>query len=391
METPSVRVRYARTLGLLVLNAAVAISVHVAWTAWPQTAGAAQKPVAPVPISEEEQRIAVIAKDSPAVVSILVQKQETIQPPPDASGQPQAPQTGLVEIGRGTGFLVGANGLIITNRHVAGDRAAAYTVFLSDDRTFKATIMDIDPVNDLAILKIDATGLPYLTLETNDNLRIGQTTIAIGNALGKYANTVTRGILSGLDRNLDATDGLTGTSEDLEELLQTDAAINAGNSGGPLLNLSGNVIGVNTAVESGAQGLGFAIPVSEVRKILASYGQFGSIARPRFGVRYLQITPELVQERSLAYDYGALVDSGDPGTEAVLPDSPAAKAGLHDGDIILEVNGKKLDDKYTLSKAIQSLNVGDVVTMQVARGTSLLTLSAQLDAFPPYDAPITNP
>lgn len=372
MDRLSIRPRTARAIGLLALNAAVAVTVHFAWTAWPQAAGAAQKPVAPA-ATEEDRLVRVIAKDSPAVVSILVQK---------------TGDTGtLDEVGRGTGFLVDANGLIVTNRHVAGDRAATYTVFLSDDRTFTASVVDIDPVNDLALLKIGAAGLPYLTLAADDDVRIGQTTIAIGNALGKYANTVTRGILSGLDRNLDATDGLTGTSESLEELLQTDASINEGNSGGPLLNSRGDVIGVDTAIESYAQGLGFAIPVSEVRKVLDSYRRYGAIARPRFGVRYLTVTPELVQGKGLAYAYGALVDSGDPNEASVLPDSPAAAAGLVQGDIILEVNGKKLEGKYTLAKAIQSMNVGDAAALKVARDGAVLTLTAQLDAFPPYAPP----
>ena len=374
MERPSLRSRSFRTFGLLALNAAVAVSVHFAWTAWPQTAGAAQKPVPPA-ASEEDRLIRVIAKDSPAVVSILVQKS-------GAAGE-------LEEVGRGTGFLVQADGMIVTNRHVAGDRQATYTVFLSDERTFKASILDVDPVNDLALLKIEASGLPTLTLAADDAVHIGQTTIAIGNALGKYANTVTRGILSGLDRNLDATDGITGSSESLEELLQTDASINSGNSGGPLLNSSGEVIGVDTAVETYAQGLGFAIPVSEVRKVLDSYRRYGAIARPRFGVRYLTITPDLVKEKGLAFAYGALVDSGDPNEASVLPGSPAASAGLAQGDIILEVNGKKLEGKYTLAKAIQSKNVGDAVTLKVARDGALLTLVAQLDAFPPY-APLAQ-
>lgn len=377
METHRFRSRFSRTLGLLALNAAVAVSVHLAWTAWPQTAGAAQKPVA-APLSEEDRLIRVIAKASPAVVSIRVERQSSA----DASIKE--------DVGRGTGFLVDSNGLIVTNRHVAGNRGATYTVMLTDERSFTATVADIDPVNDLALLKIEAVGLPFLTLAASDDVRIGQTTIAIGNALGKYANSVTRGILSGLGRNLEATDGLTGSSERLEELLQTDAAINAGNSGGPLLDGKGDVIGVDTAVESYAQGLGFAIPVSEVRKVLDSYRRYGAIARPRFGVRYLAVDAELAKERSLPYVRGALVDAGESNGAAVIPNSPAASAGLQAGDIILEVNGKKLEGKYTLAKSIQARNVGDAVTLKVARAGTVLTLKAQLDAFPPY-APQENP
>jgi serine protease Do len=355
---------------------------------------AALKPTFSPALNDEERLIQVVAKASPAVVSILVQKFLPL-PHVKIEGDRPIPRVDVpkapVEVGRGTGFLIASSGLIVTNRHVAQDRDATYTVILSDERVLTAVIIDIDPVNDLALLKI-STGdaLPYLTLAASDDVRIGQTTIAIGNALGQYANTVTRGILSGLDRHVDASDDITGTSERLEELLQTDAAINAGNSGGPLLNSRGEVIGINTAIENGGQGLSFAIPISEVNKIYDSYKRYGAIARPRFGVRYIPITPELVQAQSLPYPYGALVDSGELNEISVLPGSPAAAAGLAQGDIILEVNGKKLEGKYTLAKAIQSKNVGDAVTLKVARGGTILTLKAQLDAFPPFIAPLSS-
>jgi len=363
--------RNFRVFSLLFLNVLVAVSVHLAWSAFVVPAGAAVKPAPAAPISDEERIVKVVSSASPAVVSILVQQ--------------SGPQGALVEIGKGTGFLIDANGLIATNRHVAFARDAVLTAFLTDGRSFEAKVIDIDPVNDLALVKIDGKGLPFLRFEADDKLRLGQTTVAIGNALGKYANTVTSGILSGIERDVEATDHVTGDLERLEELLQTDAAINSGNSGGPLLNLDGRVIGVNTAVEQGAQGLGFAIPVSEVRKIVASYRSYGAIARPRLGVRYFTITPELQVARSLPYAYGALVGSEDPSEAVVLPASPAAAAGLADGDIILEVNGRKLEGKWTLAKAIQSLAVGDVARLKVARAGTLIDLNASLDAHPPYD------
>lgn len=362
--------RRFRVFGLVLLNAFVAVSVHLAWSSLARPAGAAQKPAIAAAVSDEERLIRVIAAASPAVVSILVQQ--------------ESQEAALVEVGKGTGFLIEADGLIVTNRHVAFDRQAVLTAILTDGRKFRASVIDIDPVNDLALLKIEGRGLPSLQLEADEKLRIGQTTVAIGNALGKYANTVTSGVLSGIERDLEASNNVTGGVERLEELLQTDAAINSGNSGGPLLNLEGKVIGVNTAVELGAQGLGFAIPVSEVRKVLASYRRYGAIARPRLGVRYFAVTPELVLERGLAYTYGALVGSDEPGETVILPNSPAAAAGLKDGDILLEVNGRKLEGKWTLAKAIQSLTVGDVVRLKVARGGVLLELKAQLDAHPPY-------
>ncbi len=369
MGTPT-NFRVARASGLVILNIAVALTVHFAWSAWLPVAGAAQKPAAP--LTEEDRMVRTIAKASPSVVSIVVEE--------EAKGN----GVGNVQVGKGTGFIVAPNGLIATNRHVAYKRNAILTVFLSDGRSFKATVADIDPLNDLALLKIDAEKLPALTLEADDAYRLGQTTIAIGNALGKYANTVTRGILSGVNRDVEASNYITGATERLEELLQTDAAINSGNSGGPLLNLDGNVIGMNTAVESNAQGLGFAIPVSEIRKVVDSYRVYGAIARPRLGVRYFPITPELQLEEHLAYGYGALVGTDVPNEAVVLPSSPAAAAGLQDGDIILEVNGKKLEGKTTLAKAIQTRHVGDAITMKVVRGGETIILTARLDAQPPY-------
>lgn len=376
--------RIARAAALVSLNIAVALTVHVAWSAWLPSAGAAQKAVAP--LSEEERMIQVIAKASPAVVSILVQEegQQMLTVSIQGTEKKETISRPLVEVGKGTGFIVSSDGLIATNRHVAYSRSAILTVFLTDGRSFKAHVADIDPVNDLALLKIDAKNLPTIALEADDAYRLGQTTIAIGNALGKYANTVTRGVLSGVNREVEAENNVTGATERLEELLQTDAAINSGNSGGPLLNLDGKVIGMNTAVERSAQGLGFAIPVSEIRKVTDSYRLYGAIARPRLGVRYFPITPELQLERKLAYAYGALIGTDEPGQVAVLPNSPAAATGLMDGDIILEINGKKLEGKMTLAKAIQSLRVGDAVKIRVARGEVLLALTTRLDAQPPY-------
>lgn len=392
MDTLTSRSKKRRLIAsLVVLNLAVAVAIQALGSAAPRSAEAGQKPTAPkpvAPISEEERIIQAIARTSPAVVSIVISK-EVLSPEvlifnADGTVTRQEPEKKIEEVGRGTGFLISADGTIATNRHVGGDRQASYDVILSDERHFPARILDIDPVNDLALLKIDADKLPSLTLETDDRLRIGQTVIAIGNALGKYSNTVTRGILSGVERSLEASNELTGVLEQLEDILQTDAAINEGNSGGPLINLDGRVIGVNTAVDRGGEGLGFAIPVSELRKVLASYARYGTVARPRLGVRYLTITPELVLKEKLGQTYGALVRSGSADLPSVLPDGPAARAGVFDGDVILEVNNQKLSGRRTLSKVIQSLSVGDKVVLAVARGSEMLTLTAELDAHPPY-------
>lgn len=380
--------RFKRTgfvLSLLLLNLAVATVIHWAWTAMHQTATAAPQTVAVV--TEEEKVIQAVEKNSPAVVSILVQQERpaVTQLFFDEFGrlQQSEPETEMVEVGRGTGFLVSSNGLIVTNRHVVVSRDAEHTVFLSDDQKFAATVLDIDPINDLALMKIDGENLPTVELETDDNFRIGQTVIAIGNALGRFDNTVTRGILSAVGRSIEATNFSTGAIEQLEEVLQTDAAINSGNSGGPLINLDGRVIGVNTAVEQAAQGLGFAIQASEVRHILASYAQFGSIARPRLGVRYFAITADLAETENLPFTDGAWISSGETGTASVIPGGPGALAGLKDGDIILEVDGVKLQGRLSLSKEIQTKHVGDRVSLKVARDGAILNLTATLDAHAP--------
>lgn len=359
-----------RVIGLVILNVFIAVSIHFAWSSFVAPVGAAQKAAVVTPLSDEERMVRLVSAASPAVVSVLVQER----------GQ----QGVLMEVGEGTGFLVDADGLIITNRHVAFDRSAVLSVLLTDGRTFDARVIDIDPINDLALVKIEANNLKFLKLESDDKLRLGQTTVAIGNALGKYANTVTSGILSGIERDVEASNSVTGGVERLEELLQTDAAINNGNSGGPLLNLDGKVIGVNTAVERDAQGVGFAIPVSEVRKVLDSYHRYGAIARPRLGVRYFTITPELKLAKQLSYSYGALIGTDENGGGVVVPGSPASEAGLMAGDIIIDINGRKLEGKTTLAKVIQSMAVGDTVRLMVVRNGEVIELNARLDAYPPY-------
>lgn len=387
MQRPLLR-SFSLAAGLAIINVGLVAAAQLAWAPW-REAGAAAKPGQAAPVSEEEKIIDLVAKASPAVVSILVEQKGasrmTVRFDADGGITRETQEGDYVEVGRGTGFLVRPDGLIVTNRHVAGDRDARYTVILLDERRFDAKIIDIDPINDLALLKIDGGRFPALALEAADRVRIGQTVVAIGNALGKYANTVTRGILSGLGRDIEASNRVTGGLERLEDILQTDAAINEGNSGGPLLNLDGKVIGVNTAVETSAQGLGFAIPVAEVRKVLASYDRYGAIARPRLGVRYLTITPELVVERGLTQTYGALIDAGEEGLPAIIPNAPAAAAGLRAGDIIIKVGGRKLEGKLNLGRALRAYDVGDAVAVTFLRDGVENVVTVRLDAHPPFD------
>jgi S1-C subfamily serine protease len=189
------------------------------------------------------------------------------------------PQTRSVEVAAGTGFIVSSDGLIITNKHVVGISGASYTAVLENGKKYPAKVLVGDSNQDIAIIKIEATGLPFLTLGNSDGVDIGQTAIAIGNALGQFSNTVSKGIISGLGRSIVAGNAnMDGGDEKLNEVIQTDAAINLGNSGGPLLNLSGEVIGINTAIVQGAQNIGFAIPINIAKQdISKATGSFGTV------------------------------------------------------------------------------------------------------------------
>jgi len=338
----------------------------------------AQKPAT----DYEAKIIAAVKKASPAVVSVIgtkdlpVLEQYYINPfeGNDFFKQffgndfviPQYKQKGTQkqEISGGTGFIISSDGLIITNKHVVSDENAEYTVLTNSGEKIPAKILARDPVQDLAILKINKSNLPYLTLGNSDTVEIGQSVIAIGNALGEFRNTVSVGIISGLSRSIAASGG--GTVEQLENVIQTDAAINLGNSGGPLLNLYGEVIGINVAMASGAQNIGFALPVNSVKKAINDIKTKGKIVYPFLGVRYIIINDALKQKNNLSVNYGALVIRGETKEDlAVIPGSPADKAGIVENDIILEVDGIKINEENTLAKLIQKKNVGDTVTLKV--------------------------
>jgi len=224
-----------------------------------------------------------------------------------------------------------------------------------------------DSVVDIAILKIQKTGLAYVSFADSDVIRTGETAIAIGNALAEFQNSVSVGIISGLSRSIVAGDGM-GKTELLDDVIQTDAAINPGNSGGPLLNLSGKVIGVNVAQAQGSENIGFAIPSNIVANIVSSVKEHGRIVRPSIGVRYLSINKFIQSQNALPTNYGVLVIRGtEPSEIAVVPDSPADKAGIIENDIVLEVDGKRLDEKNTLASVIRKQKVGDSLTLTILR------------------------
>ncbi len=271
------------------------------------------------------------------------------------------------KIGGGSGFIVSSEGLILTNRHVVEDETASYTVVSSDGEKFAAQVVARDTVQDLALLKIEAKNLPVLALGDSSALKLGQTAIAIGNALGEFKNTVSVGVVSGLGRTVTAQGGR--GSQTIEGVIQTDAAINPGNSGGPLLNLKGEVIGINTAVASGAQNIGFALPANRAKRVLASYGSTGRIVYPYLGVRYTLL------------DSGAKVVS-ETEERAVLKGSPAEAAGVREGDIITKVNGQKIGGEVSLATVLQQFSVGETVTLTLRRGDEELVLMATLTERP---------
>lgn len=271
------------------------------------------------------------------------------------------------EIGGGSGFLVSDDGFIVTNRHVAADDEAEYTVFFNDETEYVAEIVAKDPQIDVAVLKIKDfdKDVKFLEFGSSDDLVQGQTVIAIGNALGEFRNSVSTGVVSGLSRNIVAGSRF-GGSEVLEEVIQTDAAINPGNSGGPLLNTAGDVIGVNVAVAAQGQNIGFSIPANVVKRIYASVVEFGEIVRPFLGIRYVLITSSMAEKNDLEVDYGALIIRGETFEDlAVIPGSPADKMGLKENDIILEINGVKLDKEVSLSRELRKYEVGDEVELLV--------------------------
>jgi S1-C subfamily serine protease len=344
--------------------------------------------------TQEQAIINAVKSVSPAVVSIVITKDVPVmeQYYEDFFGfqMPQYRQNGTEkqEVGGGTGFIVSDDGTIVTNKHVVLDEEAEYTVLTNDGEKYSAKVLARDPIQDLAIIKIepdktiDSGGnvsfksFPSAKLGDSDNLQIGQTVVAIGNALGEFRNTVSVGVVSGLSRTITASGA--GIQETIEDVIQTDAAINSGNSGGPLLNLKGEVIGINTATVQGAQSIGFAITVNKAKRDINQVGKLGKIVYPFLGVRYVLVIEEVQKEYGLDVDYGALILKGENNEEAITKGSAADKAGLKEKDIILEFNGEKITIDNSLSKLIQKYNPGDSVTLKILREKEEMTISVVL-------------
>jgi len=341
-------------------------------------------PAAEAPISTNNGVVSVVKSANPAVVSVIITKDVPILEqvnnqqanpfgglfgnlPFQFFNRPQYRQKGTEkkEVGGGSGFVVSSDGYIVTNHHVIQDTTAEYTVFMNDGKKYPASVVASDETIDVALLKIEAKDLPFLAFGDSDKLELGQSVIAIGNALAEFRNTVSVGVVSGLLRSIRAGDG-TGKSEKLDGVIQTDAAINPGNSGGPLLDLNGNVIGVNVAVANGVENIAFALPANVVKSAVESIKKNGRVIRPFLGIRYVPVTKALQEANRLSVDYGVLVSRGEKSEDlAVIPGSPADKADIVENDIILKLDDQRIDDEHSLAMLIQKKSVGDTIKLRV--------------------------
>ncbi len=322
-------------------------------------------------VTKDEDDIASVAdKVSPSVVSILTKIQTTSYYYVNE------------QEGAGTGIILSKDGYVLTNNHVI-DGADTVSVVDSGGTTYEQVkVLGRDPLNDVAILKIsNVSDLVPAELGDSKSLRIGQKVIAIGNALGQYQNSVTSGIVSGTGRSVVASaDGTSAGAESLADLIQTDAAINAGNSGGPLVNMAGQVIGINTAMASDANSVGFVIPISATKGLISGVLETGKLSRAYLGVLYLTITPDVAKSYNLSVNHGAYIYS-ESGSNAVVSGGPAAKAGLKEKDIITEVNGVEVGSKGSVSTLIGEYKPGDTVELKILRGGKTIMLKVEAAAY----------
>ena len=321
-------------------------------------------PVSEVRIDESSAVIEAIDRTAPAVVLVSTRSDGIF-----GSGA-----------GTGSGVIFDPDGWVLTNRHVV-EGAGTLTIELNDGRAFEGTVYGIDTLTDLAIVKLDATDLPAAPVGSSADLEPGQLAIAIGNPLG-YEHSVTTGIVSGLGRRITASDASQTSAETLHNLIQTDAAINPGNSGGPLINSAGQVIGINTAVSTAAQGLGFAIPIDVAKPIMQQALDGEELRRPWIGVYYVPITPTIAEEENLPVDYGAYVGTAADGQDPIFPGSPADEAGLQAGDIIVGIDGEQLTAEADLSTLILPYAPGDTITLRVLRDNAATEVEVTLGELP---------
>lgn len=348
----------------------------------PVSQAPASKPFKALPGSEEERFISTIETALPSVVTVGInfttQERGSFEyDPTNPFGFRQVPgKSKEVDQNIGSGFIVSEDGLIITNKHVVAQQDATYKIRFNDGDTVRVEQIYRDPLNDLAILKVSPKSkLKALPLGESDNLKLGQTTIAIGTPLGEFTNSVTKGIISGLGRGITAGSPFEGFVEKLDNVIQTDTSISPGNSGGPLLNSSGQVIGINTAVSSEGENIGFAIPVNIIKTLLQEFEKRGgSFERPYIGVQYQMIDRKTAIANGLVE--GAYV-------MGVVADSPAEKAGIKEEDVITKLDGVKVmsSDEQSITKILLDKKIGQTVQITIWRDGEEKTLSVTLEKF----------
>lgn len=312
----------------------------------------------------------LVEKVSPSVVSILTTTNSVTFWGEDS-----------VQQGAGSGVILSKNGYILTNRHVVSGAKDVMVVLANGETYDDVKLVFLDPMNDLAFLKINGVSdLSPIEIGDSKTIKVGQPVLAIGNALGEYQNTVTNGIISGVGRNIIAQSGNgygVVKSEGLSDLIQTDAAINSGNSGGPLVNAGGQLIGINTAVAQNAHGIGFAIPIGAAKGVIKQLGRTDvEIRRSYVGVSYTEITPTIAKQQGLSRSRGALIGSG-----GVMPNSPAQLAGLRDGDVIVKVNGSEVGVVGSVATLVAEYSPGETIELTILRGEAELTFRIKIGEY----------
>lgn len=331
-------------------------------------------------VDYERRVVSAVKEADPAVISVVSTQMVPRGSYPffeDNFPSPSRDIEGDETVG-GSGFIVSSEGHIVTNRHVVDQEGAEYSVLTNDGKRYDVEVLDMDPLFDIAVLKIVSDEkFDHLEFGDSNSLEVGQTAIAIGNALGEFQNSVSVGVISGLSRSIVAG-GLRGRAEFFDEVIQTDAAINPGNSGGPLLDIEGRVVGVNTALAMGSQNIGFAVPSDIVMPIVSSVKDLGYISRAFLGIRYVEITPLLKAQKDVGVDNGILLVGGGEGQPAVEPGTPAERAGLEEGDIITHIDGEEIIEIRSFARKIRKKSVGDRVELTVVRSEEIFTVEANL-------------
>lgn len=330
-------------------------------------------------VSEESVVIDIVEKVTPSVVTVGIEQRIVQIDPFDPFGMFRAPRgSAKRDQDIGSGFIVSENGLIVTNKHVVQGQGK-YKVITNDGKKYDVEKIYRDPANDIAVLQIGASTLKPLELGDSSKIKVGQLAVAVGTPLGEFRGTVTKGIISGVGRGIMAGSPYQGEVEQLDNIIQTDAAINPGNSGGPLINSSAQAVGVNVAVASGAENIGFAIPINVVKDALKNFNQTGGFSRPYLGVAYDIITRQQAIRNDLPE--GAYV-------QQVVEDSAAEKAGIKEGDIITKIDGAKISETNTLASQIAKKKIGDIITITVWRSDDentdgkVIDLKAALESAP---------